>query len=273
MSFLGIEGRTYLVTGVANKKSVAWHVAQTLEAEGAKVIYSVRSAARKDSLTKLLAGRVVLTCDVEDEKQTAELAKAAAKYGPFDGLVHSIAWADYREGVKPFHESPRAGFLQACAISCFSLVELARAFKPLLKREASVVAIGISSQVTVENYGYMAPIKAALESSTRMLAKSFSADSEVRFNTVNAGPLKTSASAGIPGYLEHYLFAEKLTFRKRAVETREVADAVVYLLSPRASGITGQGIVVNAGLDWNYFDREVVHAATRPSAPGSANTP
>ncbi len=270
MSFLGIEGRTYLVTGVANKKSVAWHTAQTLEAEGAKVIYSVRSAARKDSLAKLLAGRPVLICDVEDEKQTAALGEAAKQYAPFDGLVHSIAWADYREGVKAFHDSPRAGFLQACAISCFSLVELARAFKPLLKRDASVVAIGISSQVTVENYGYMAPIKAALESSTRMLAKSFSADTEVRFNTVNAGPLKTSASAGIPGYLEHYLFAEKLTYRKRALETREVADAVVYLLSPRSSGINGQGLVVNAGLDWNYFDREVVHAATRPASPAQS---
>lgn len=267
MSFLGIEGRTYLVTGVANKKSVAWHVAQTLEAEGAKVVYSVRSNTRKDSLAKLLAGRNVLVCDVEDEKQTAALGEAAKPYGPFDGLVHSIAWANYLQGVMPFHETPRADYLQATAISSFSLVELARAFKPLLKRDASVVAIGISSQVTVENYGYMAPIKAALESSTRLLAKSFSVDSEVRFNTVNAGPLKTSASAGIPGYLEHYLFAEKLTFRKRALETREVADAVVYLLSPRASGINGQGLVVNAGLDWNYFDREVVHAATRPVTP------
>jgi enoyl-[acyl-carrier protein] reductase I len=209
----------------------------------------------------------VLTCDVEDPAQTAALAEVAAPHGPFDGLLHSIAWANYREGVKPFHESPRADFMQACAISCFSLVELARAFKPLLRRDASVVAISISSQVTTENYGYMAPIKAALESATRSLAKSFSADTEVRFNTVNAGPLKTSASAGIPGYLEHYLFAEKLTYRKRAIETREVADAAAFLLSPRASGINGQGLVVNAGLDWNYFDREVVHAATRPEHP------
>jgi enoyl-[acyl-carrier protein] reductase I len=273
MSFLGIAGRTYLVTGVANKKSVAWHVAQTLEAEGAKVVYSVRSPSRRDSLAKLLAGKPVFVCDVEVEAQIPALAAAAAAHGPFDGLLHSIAWANFAQGVKPFHDSPRADFLQACAISCFSLVELARAFKPHFRRDASVVAIGISSQVTVENYGYMAPIKAALDSSVRLLAKSFSTDSEVRFNTVNAGPLKTSASAGIPGYLEHYLFAEKLTFRKRAVETREVADAAVYLLSPRSSGVNGQGLVVNAGLDSNYFDHEVVHAATRPTAPGSAARP
>jgi enoyl-[acyl-carrier protein] reductase I len=273
MSFLGIENRTYLVTGVANKKSVAWNVAQTLEAEGAKVVYSVRSAARKESLAKLLSGKTVLICDVEDEAQIPALAAAAAPHGPFDGLLHSIAWANFSQGVKPFHESPRQDFMQACAISCFSLVELARAFKPLFRRDASVVALGISSQVTVENYGYMAPIKAALESSVRLLAKSFSADTEVRFNTVNSGPLKTSASAGIPGYLEHYLFAEKLTYRKRALETREVADAAVYLLSPRSSGINAQGIVVNAGLDGNYFDREVVHAATRVGEAKSESKP
>ncbi|MGA2053093.1 MAG: SDR family oxidoreductase [Opitutales bacterium] len=270
MAFLDIAERTYLVTGVANKKSVAWHIAQALEAEGAKVIYSVRSAARKASLEKLLAGRVVLVCDVERPEEIEALGLAAAAHGPFDGLVHSIAWADFSAGPRPFHETRRAEFMQAMGISAFSLVELARAFKPHFKKEASVVAISISSQVTTENYGYMGPVKAALESVARFLAKSFSADSEVRFNTVNAGPLKTSASAGIPGYLDHYLFAEKLTYRKRALETREVADAAVFLLSPRSSGINGQGLVVNAGLDSNYFDREVVRAATRPTAPGDA---
>ena len=86
------------------------------------------------------------------------------------------------------------------------------------------LSIGISSLlVTPDNYGYMGPIKAALDSCTRFLAKSFSADSEIRFNVVGSGPLKTSASAGIPGYLESYLFAEKLTFRKRALDTQEVA--------------------------------------------------
>jgi enoyl-[acyl-carrier protein] reductase I len=268
MSFLNIAGRTYLVTGVANKKSVAWHVAQALEAEGAKVVYSVRSPARKAALEKLLAGRVVLVCDVERTEEIEALGNAAAEFGPYDGLVHSIAWANFSAGPRPFHETRREDFMQAAGISAFSLVELAKAFKPLFKKEASVVAISISSQVTTENYGYMGPIKAALESAARFLAKSFSADTEVRFNTVNAGPLKTSASAGIPGYLDHYLFAEKLTYRKRALETREVADAVAFLLSPRASGINGQGLVVNAGLDANYFDREVVRAATKPAAPG-----
>ena len=98
---------------------------------------------------------------------------------------------------------------------------------------------------------------------SRFLAKSFSADTEVRFNTVNAGPLKTSASAGIPGYLDNYLFAEKLTLRRRALSTQVVADAAVWLLSPRSSGVNAQGIVVDAGMGWNYFDESVVRAATR----------
>ncbi|MDR2982245.1 MAG: SDR family oxidoreductase [Puniceicoccales bacterium] len=264
MDYLQLSGKKILVTGVANKKSVAWHIAQALESVGAVVVYSVRSEARRESLGKLLAGKPVYICDVEDEAQTARLAQLiSSEHGVIHGIVHSIAFANYSEGLKPFHETKRADFLQATAISCFSLVELSRAFKPYLAKDASVVAIGISAQVTAASYGYMSPIKSALESATRFLAKSFSADSDVRFNTVNAGPLKTSASAGIPGYLENYLFAEKLTMRKKNITTQEVADTAVWLLSPRSSGINAQGIVVDAGMGWNYFDEEAVKAATR----------
>ncbi|QYY35177.1 SDR family oxidoreductase [Ruficoccus sp. ZRK36] len=265
MSFLDLTGKTFLITGVANRKSVAWHIAKILEGEGAKVVYSVRSEERRESTAKLLDGRPVYVCDVEDEAQINALAEAAGpEHGPFHGLVHSIAFANFSAGPQPFHGTRREDFLQATTISCFSLVELARAFKPYLDPAASVVAIGISSQVTAENYGYLSPIKAALDSATRFLAKSFSADTEVRFNTVNPGPLKTSASAGIPGYLENYLFAEKLTLRKKAVTTQEVANTAAFLLSPCSSGINGQSLVVNAGMDMNYFDREVIDAAMRP---------
>jgi enoyl-[acyl-carrier protein] reductase I len=132
-----------------------------------------------------------------------------------------------------------------------------------LAKDASVVSIGISSQVTAANYGYMSPIKAALESASRFLAKSFSADTRVRFNSVNAGPLKTSASAGIPGYLDNYLHAEKMTLRKEALKTQEVADTAVWLLSPRSSGVNGQGIIVDAGMGLNFFDEELVKASAR----------
>ena len=164
-----------------------------------------------------------------------------------------------------FHCTRREDFLQATTITAFSLVEIAQAFQPHLSVDASCVTIGISSTlVTAENYGYLSPIKSALEGCVRNLAKSFSRISRVRFNSVNAGPLKTSASAGIPGYLENYLYAEKLTMRKMAVRTAEVADTAVFLLSERSSGINGQGIVVNAGMDLNYFDSEIIRLAMRP---------
>jgi enoyl-[acyl-carrier protein] reductase I len=265
--FLQLSGKNILVFGVANKKSVAWHIAKTLEEQGARVIYSVRSEARKKSLETLLAGKPVFICDVEHEGAVDKLASdvAAAGFAPLHGLVHSIAFANYAEGFKAFQDTKRADFLQATAISAFSLVEMARAFKPHLAKNASVVTIGISSLlVTPDNYGYMGPIKAALESASRFLAKSFGASSEVRFNVVGAGPLKTSASAGIPGYLESYLYAEKMTFRKRSLTTQEVANSAVFLLSEASSGINGTTLTVDAGLGSNYFDQEIIRLAMRP---------
>jgi len=264
--FLNLTGKTFLVLGVANKKSVAWFTAKTLEEQGAMVLYSVRSPARKATLETTLAGKPMFVCDVEAEGAPALLAAeiSAAGYTQIHGVVHSIAFANYSEGFKPFHETKRKDFLQATAISAFSLIEIANALKPLLVKNASVVTIGISSlQVTPDNYGYMGPIKAALDSASRFLAKSFSADTEVRFNVVGSGPLKTSASAGIPGYLESYLYAEKLTFRKRNLSTQEVANTTVFLLSERSSGLNGTTVTVDAGLGSNFFDKEIIRLAMR----------
>lgn len=270
--FLQVSGKTFVVFGVANRKSVAWFIAKSLEEQGAKVLYSVRSEMRRQSLATLLSGKSVFICDVEKEGAAPQLAQAIAAAGHpvLHGIVHSIAFANYSEGFKAFHETKRADFLQATAISAFSLVEIANAFKPLLAKNASVVTIGISSLlVTPDNYGYMGPIKAALDSCTRFLAKSFSADSEVRFNVVGAGPLKTSASAGIPGYLESYLYAEKLTFRKRNLSTAEIADTAVFLLSERSSGINGATLVVDAGLGNNFFDKTIIQLAMRMDSTAS----
>lgn len=272
--FLQLTGRTFLVQGVANRKSVAWFIARALEAEGARVVYAVRSASRRESLAKLLGDRPVFICDVEEEGAAERLAHevAAAGLTPLHGLVHSLAFANYRDGFKTFHETNRADFLQATAISAFSLVELARAFKPHLVNQASIVTIGISSlTVTPDNYGYMGPIKAALESAARFLAKSLSADTEIRCNVIGAGPLKTSASAGIPGYLESYLYSEKLTFRKRNLSTQEIANVALFLLSERSSGINGATLVVDAGLGSNFFDQDIVRLAMRPEPAGSGS--
>jgi len=267
VSFLGLEGRNIVVFGVANRRSVAWAVGKSLESEGARVIYSVRSEARRKSLESLLGDRPMFICDFEQEGAVDTLAKdvAALLKAPVHGLVHSIAFANYSEGLQAFHDTKRKDFLQSAAVSAFSLVEAARAFAPQLAKDASVVSIGISSLlVTPDNYGYMGPVKAALESSSRFLAKSFSAHSEVRFNVIGSGPLKTSASAGIPGYLESYLYAEKLTFRKRNLDTEEVANAALFLLSPRSSGMNGTTVTVDAGLGSNFFDKDVIRLAMRP---------
>ena len=266
MDFLGLSGKTLIVFGVANKKSVAWNVAQTLEEVGAKVVYVVRSEQRKESLAKLLAGREVHVCDVEFEDQIAHLRdELTAKGHKFAGMLHSIAFADYSDGMKPFHETPKRAFLRAMDISCHSLIGLSNALKDLLEPDASVVTVSISTtRMASENYGYMAPIKAALDSSLAFLAKSFSQFSQVRFNAVAPSLLKTSASAGIPGYLDSYLYAEQVIPRKEAVQTQEAANVAAFLLSPRSSGINAQSIVVDAGMSINYFDADVIKRAMRP---------
>jgi enoyl-[acyl-carrier protein] reductase I len=262
--FLGLAGKTIVVMGVANKKSVAYRIAKIVESAGAKVIYTVRSESRRDSLAKLLADREVVICDVEHQEQIDSMANQFRSDGvTIDGLVHSIAFADYPEGIRPFHETTRKQFLQAIDISAYSLTNVANALKDCFRNDASVVTIGISTtRMASESYGFMAPIKAALESSLAFLTKSFSRFSEVRFNSVAAGLLKTSASAGIPGYVDSYLYAEKVIPRGRAVATDEVANTAAFLLSPRSSGITAQSVVVDAGMSINYFDAAVVQAVT-----------
>ncbi|MEK6798310.1 MAG: SDR family oxidoreductase [Planctomycetota bacterium] len=265
MSFLGVDGKTFIVFGVANKRSVAYHVARGLLAEGAKVVCSVRSEPRREAVRRLLPDASVFVCDVEHDDQIAALAKDVGRdQRTIDGIVHSIAFANYEGFSGKFHEVSRHDFLQTVSVSCYSLVAIANAFKDLLSPKGSVVTISISTtRMAVESYGYMAPAKAALDSTIAFLAKSFSAFSEVRFNAVCAGLLKTSASAGIPGYVDQYMFAERVTPRKRGLATEEVADVVMFLLSERSSGITAQGIVVDAGMSTNYFDAEVVNHTLR----------
>lgn len=262
--FLQFGGKTFLVLGVANKKSVAWAIARLIEQAGGNVIYCVRSESRLQSTAKLLRDRDVRVCDVEHQDEIDALANQLAEQGvTLAGMVHSIAFADYPDGIRPFHETTRKQFLQAVDISAYSLINLSNALKDRFEQDASVVTIGISTtRMASESYGFMAPIKAALESSLAFLTKSFSRFSRVRFNAVAAGLLKTSASAGIPGYVDSYLFAEQVIPRGEAVKTDEVAQTAAFLLSPRSSGITAQSVVVDAGMSINYFDASIVGAVT-----------
>jgi enoyl-[acyl-carrier protein] reductase I len=262
MDFLQLSGKTVLVLGLANRKSVAWHAGALLRDAGARVLWSVRSEERRATVSKFLSpDEPVFICDVEHQEEIDRLRDEVGRTAPtLQGIVHSIAYADYSFGRRPFHQVPRAAFLQALDISCYSLIAVSEAFRERLDpTEGSVVTVSISTtRMAAENYGYMAPVKAALDSTVCFLAKSFSEFSRVRFNAVCPGLLKTSASAGIPGYVDSYLFAEQATLRKEAVRTEEVAAAIAFLISPRSSGINAQGLVLDAGMGINYFDRQIV---------------
>ena len=268
--WLGLRGKNVLVTGLRNRKSVAWHVGSRLAEAGCNVIWSVHTEQRATEARELVPGATVLVCDVEDRTRIDALAAVLERREvKLDGLVHSIAHAAYT--AKPdgtarrFHEVPKADFLRAIDVSCYSLIALSDALKERFREKASVVAISISTtRMASESYGYMAPVKAALDSTVVFLAQSFARRGDVRFNSVNPGLLKTSSSGGIPGYLESYLFAEQATLRKRALKTEEVADAVLFLLSERSSGVNAQSLVVDAGMSVNYFDRDLVRRALRP---------
>jgi enoyl-[acyl-carrier protein] reductase I len=266
MDFLQLTDKTILIFGVANRKSVAWHISCVLAEAGAKCVYVVQNEELKTGLSKLTGGGEIYVCDVEHEDQIARLRDELARRGEkLHGLVHSIAFADYSDGPKPFHETPKNAFLRAMDISCYSLVAVSNALKDLLDADASVVTISISTtQMASENYGYMAPIKAALDSSLAFLAKSFSRFSRIRFNAVAPSLLKTSASAGIPGYVDAYLYAEQIIPRKKAVQTEEAANVAAFLLSPRSSGINAQRVVVDAGMSINYFDKDIIDRIMRP---------
>ena len=252
MDFLNVSGKTYYIAGVANKKSVAYFSAKTLLAHGAQCIFSVQKEEQVDAIKKLFPESPVFIFDVEKDKDLQ--SKINQKV---DGFLHSLAFANFSEGPKPFHETKREDYLQAAQISSFSLVEMSNQLKELLTEDASIVTISISN-TKATSYGYLGPIKAMLDATVPYLAKSFSEFSKVRVNAVGAGPLKTSASAGIPDYIDNYLFAEELTLRKKALETQEVADTVCFLLSPKSSGINATTVLVDAGMSCNYFDQNVV---------------
>ena len=266
MNFLQLQDKRFLVFGVANKKSIAYQIATMLLEENAVVDLVVRDESVAEKVRLLFPQQEVFVCNVENESDIVQLRRAiqVAGNGLYDGLVHSIAFADYSDGMKPFHETPKEAFLQALDISCFSLISICRELSDMLSKTASVVAISISTtRMASENYGFMAPIKAALDSSLAFLTKSFSRSSEIRFNAVAPSLLKTSASAGIPGYADSYLFAEKVIPRGRAVQTEEAAATAVFLLSPRSSGIVAQKLIVDAGMEINYFDKEIIQKIVR----------
>jgi len=265
MSFLQLADRDVVIFGISNKKSIGFRTHEVLVEAGARVHWVVRSEGRREELARFRGPEgpsSIEVCDVEVPGAVEALASRLPER--IHGVVHAIAFANYAEGMRPFEETKRADFAQAMQISCHSLVEIAGALRPRLAEGGAVVTISISHlKMAAQNYGYMAPVKAALESSVVFLAKSFSKDPHVRFNAVSPSLLKTRSAAGIPGYAESYLYAEHLTLRGRGVQVEEVANVVAFALSPRSSGINAQSIVVDAGMGVNFFDAEIQSAALR----------
>ncbi len=260
MNFLDLTGKKVLIFGIANRKSVAFHIAKVIQEAGAEIICSVFMDDHKKCVDKYFPGTTSYICDLSDEEAIKNLAVTIKKqHGKIYGVVHSVAFANFADGLKPFYETSKKDFLQAVDISCFSLASIIRYFHPIIQPNGSIVTMSISTtRMAAESYGYMAPIKAALDSSVCFLAKALGEKGNIRVNAVGASLLKTSASAGIPGYVEPYLFAEKATIRKTALDTSEVANTAAFLLSPRSSGINAQTIIVDAGMAINYFDKEIV---------------
>lgn len=266
--WLQLRGKRVLVTGLSNRRSVAAHIGRELRAVGALPVWMVRTEERRAEVTKITEDDPVFVCDVREQDQIDALADEIKGLGPLHGLVHSIAFARYEGGAQPFQKTPREHFLEAVDVSCFSLIALTGALEDQLAPGASVITISISTTtMAAESYGYMAPAKAALDSAVAFLAKSMASRS-VRVNAVRAGLLKTRSSAGIPGYADAWLFAEQATLRHEGLSTDEVAHAALFLLSPRSSGIAGQGLTVDAGMGLNYFDATILERATRFDGSG-----
>lgn len=173
MNYLKIDEKTFLVTGVANKKSVAYFCAKILKENGAKLIFTVQSEEHLPKVEKLFPEEDIYILDVENEQAIKDFGKMFEQKGiKLDGLLHSIAFANYSEGIKPFHETVLKDYLQAVAISSFSLSAISGAVKNCFNPEASVVTISISN-TRATSYGYMGPIKAGLMRQWRFSQKAF----------------------------------------------------------------------------------------------------
>jgi len=248
MDFLRLAGKEFLVFGVANRKSVAYHIAKQLEACGARVVYVVRSPQRRDSLAKLLGDAELHVCDVEHPDQIARLRDELSEGGRlFHGLVHSIAFADYSDGMKPFHETGKAQFLRAVDISCYSLIDLTRRARAMMGQGGTVLTLTYqgSNRVT-PNYNVMGVAKAALESTVRYLANDLGPEG-IRVNAISPGPMKTLAGAAIGGARATFRHTEANAPMRSNATLQAVGGTAVWLASDAGAFTTGEIVRVDGG--------------------------
>ncbi|HEX9794347.1 MAG TPA: enoyl-ACP reductase [Planctomycetota bacterium] len=246
-----LEGKHGAVFGVANKNSLAWHIAQACHREGATQVLAVAGERFQDKarpLASTLDAGEPLTCDVTDDASIERcFAEIATRLPKLDFLVHSIAFADRSDLEARFHETRREGFALAQDISAFSLVALAKAARPLLAPDASILTLSYIGAVrAVPGYNVMGVAKASLESCVRYLACDLGPDS-VRVNAISAGPVKTLSSSAIKGLKAKIDLQDVQAPLRRSLRGEEVGSAAAFLLSDLASGITGEVLYVDCG--------------------------
>jgi enoyl-[acyl-carrier protein] reductase I len=247
-----LEGKLALVSGIANKWSLAYAIAQAFSREGAELVLTYLGDRQKDSireLTKELNVAAVFPCDVTKDEELAALTESLRELNrPLHAVVHSLAFASPEDLRRPFVETSRAGFQLAHDVSAYSLVAMARATAPVMTEGGSLSTLTyLGSTRVVTNYNVMGVAKASLEAAMRYLASELGAQ-KIRVNAISAGPIKTASARGIKDFST---ILEKIQERaplRRNTDPAEVADTAVFLASDLGRGVTGNTVFVDVGM-------------------------
>jgi enoyl-[acyl-carrier protein] reductase I len=248
-----LSGKFGLITGVANRRSIAWAIAQALAADGARLALTYQGERLGENVRELaqeLDNPLVLPMDVTSDAQMAEAFETMTReFGALDFVLHGTAFAPREELTRPFVETSREGFRVALDVSAYSLVALARHAAPLMapRGGGSIVTLTyLGSERVFTNYNVMGVAKAALEASVRYLAADLGPQG-VRVNAISAGPIRTLAASGISGFSNILQVYRERSPLRRNVELEEVASTGRFLLGPESAAITGEVLIVDAG--------------------------
>jgi enoyl-[acyl-carrier protein] reductase I len=248
-----LKDKIGLIMGVANQRSIAWACAQACFDSGAELAFTYQGERLQRYVEKLTADMddtLLVPCDVTDQSSVDAAFEAVdKKYGRLDFLVHSIAFAPREALEGEFLDTEREAFLTALDISAYSLTQVPRDAKPLMKDGGSIVTMSYyGAEKVVENYNVMGVAKSALESSTRYLANDVGKDG-IRVNAISAGPINTLSARGVKNMSNFLKHVEERAPLKRNVEAREVGNTALFLVSDLSSGITGETIYVDCGFN------------------------
>ena len=246
-----LEGKTGLVVGVANKRSIAWSIAEALHRGGARLAFNYQGERLEENVRTLAAtlpGSLVHPCDVtKGEEIDALFAKVKEGFGRLDILVHCVAFAHKEDLEAAFLTTSPQGWRTALEVSAYSLTSLAQRAAPLMEGGGSILALTyLGAERVVPQYNVMGVAKAALEASIRYLAYDLG-KRDIRVNGISAGPINTLAARGIPGFTRMLQYVREKSPLPRNTEPAEVGDAALFLCSPLARGITGEVIFVDNG--------------------------